>query len=91
MSEQKVWVEKMPESCSKCLFCYDNRPYWKSTDCIINHKELDEDEIEIKEKKIVHLLTSKPTTDNLSRNCAKRLEVICKVGLRDLNQNLMMF
>ena len=46
MSEQKVWVEKMPESCSKCLFCYDNRPYWKSTDCIINHKELDEDEIE---------------------------------------------
>ena len=46
MSEQKVWVEKMPESCSKCLFCYDNRPYWKSTDCIINYKELDEDEIE---------------------------------------------
>lgn len=46
MSEQKVWVEKLPESCSKCLFCYDNRPYWKSTDCIINHKELDEDEIE---------------------------------------------
>ena len=51
MSEQKVWVEELPESCSKCLFCYDNRPYWKSTDCIINHKELDEDEIEIKREK----------------------------------------
>ena len=46
MSEQKVWVEKLPESCSKCFLCYDNRPYWKSTDCILLGKELDEDEIE---------------------------------------------
>lgn len=46
MKETKVYVDELPESCSKCLFCYDNRPYWKSTDCIINHKELDEDEIE---------------------------------------------
>ena len=51
MSKQKIWVEKMPESCRKCFLCYDNRPYWKSTDCIINHKELDEDEIEIKREK----------------------------------------
>lgn len=47
MKETKVYVDELPKSCSKCLFCYDNRPYWKSTDCIINHKELDEDEIEI--------------------------------------------
>ena len=59
MKETKVYVDELPESCSKCLFCYDNRPYWKSTDCIINHKELDEDEIEIKREKDCPLIDIK--------------------------------
>ena len=73
MSEQKIWVEKMPESCSKCLFCYDNRPYWKSTDCIINHKELDEDEIEIKREKDCPLIDIKTHDRELVKEVCEKI------------------
>ena len=73
MSEQKVWVEKMPESCSKCLFCYDNRPYWKSTDCIINHKELDEDEIEISVNKNCPLQSIKDHDRELVKEVCEKI------------------
>ena len=73
MSEQKVWVEKMPESCSKCLFCYDNRPYWKSTDCIINHKELDEDEIEISVNKNCPLQSIKDHDQELVKEVCEKI------------------
>lgn len=48
MKETKVYVDELPKCCEKCRFCYDNRPYWKSTDCFLLKEELDEDEIDKK-------------------------------------------
>ena len=85
MSEQKVLVEKLPESCSKCLFCYDNRPYWKSSDCIINHKELDEDEIEIKREKDCPLHSIKAHDRELVKEvCEKIREIGLQYNIEDL-------
>ena len=74
MKETKVYVDELPENCSKCLFCYDNRPYWKSTDCIINHKELDEDEIEIKREKDCPLIDIKTHDRELVREVCEKIK-----------------
>ena len=74
MKETKVYVDELPESCSKCLFCYDNRPYWKSTDCIINHKELDEDEIEIKREKDCSLVDIKTHDRELVKEVCEKIK-----------------
>ena len=43
MKETKVYVDELPKCCEKCRFCYDNRPYWKSTDffCLLDEDEID--------------------------------------------------
>ncbi len=90
MSEQKVWVEKLPESCSKCLFCYDNRPYWKSTDCIINHKELDEDEIETSRDKDCPLIDIKTHDRELVKEVCEKIRktIASTVDLAESNQQI---
>lgn len=74
MKETKVYIDELPESCSKCLFCYDNRPYWKSTDCIINHKELDEDEIEISVNENCPLQSIKTHDRELVKEVCKKIK-----------------
>ena len=73
MKETKVYVDELPESCSKCLFCYDNQPYWKSTDCLFLNKELDEDEIETSRDKDCPLIDIK-THDEEKDKQIKELE-----------------
>ena len=73
MKETKVYVDELPENCSKCLFCYDNRPYWKSTDCLFLNKELDEDEIETSRDKDCPLIDIK-THDEEKDKQIKELE-----------------
>lgn len=73
MKETKVYVKELPKSCAKCLFCYDNRPYWKSTDCIINYKELDEDEIETKREKDCPLIDIKAHDRELVKEVCEKI------------------
>ena len=90
MKETKVYIDELPESCSKCLFCYDNRPYWKSTDCIINHKELDEDEIEIKREKDCPLHSIKTHDRELVKEVCEKIRktIASTVDLAESNQQI---
>lgn len=82
MKETKVYVDELPESCSKCLFCYDNRPYWKSTDCILLGKELDEDEIEIKREKDCSLVDIKTHDRQLIKELCEKIRSDLQSGLK---------
>lgn len=55
----QILVDELPKCCRKCVFCYDNRPYWKSTDCLFLKNELDEDEIETSRDKDCPLIDIK--------------------------------
>ena len=75
MKETKVYVDELPENCSKCLFCYDNRPYWKSTDCILLRKELDEYEIETSVNENCPLQSIKTHDRELVRQVCEKISI----------------
>lgn len=74
MKETKVYVDELPKCCRKCVFCYDNRPYWKSTDCFLNHKELDEDEIETSRDKDCPLIDIKTHNRELVKEVLEKVK-----------------
>lgn len=73
MKETKVYVDELPKSCRKCVFCYDNRPYWKSTDCRFLKNELDEDEIETSRDKDCPLIDIKTHDRELVKEVCEKI------------------
>lgn len=73
----QILVDELPKCCRKCVFCYDNRPYWKSTDCFLNHKELDEDEIETSRDKDCPLIDIKTHDRELVKKVCEKIKQDC--------------
>lgn len=73
MKRTKVCVDELPKCCRKCVFCYDNRPYWKSTDCLFLNKELDEDEIETNRDKDCQLIDIKTHDRELVKEVCEKI------------------
>lgn len=73
MKETKVYVDGLPKCCKKCVFCYDNRPYWKSTDCRFLKNELDEDEIETSRDKDCPLIDIKTHDRELVKEVCEKI------------------
>ena len=74
MKRTKVCVDELPKCCRKCVFCYDNRPYWKSTDCLFLNKELDEDEIETNRDKDCPLTDIKTHDRELVKEVCEKIK-----------------
>lgn len=69
----QILVDELPKCCRKCVFCYDNRPYWKSTDCRFLKNELDEDEIETSRDKDCPLIDIKTHDRELVKEVCEKI------------------